>query len=164
MVLAGQKGLLALLVGVWAYYHVIRQHYGFLVLYKVKNRDLLPLDNKLDRALPRRDDDLPALPSLLHSPPRGTRHQARVPAIRAACSGSIVAATAVAWLARQWRRFPDRSSQVPAVRRHHSAALADLRVHELAGRRAHRDHRAQPAVSRAGLVSQSQPLCGRDGC
>ena len=49
MVLAGQKGLLALLVGVWAYYHVIRQHYGFLVLYKVKNRDLLPLDNRLDR-------------------------------------------------------------------------------------------------------------------
>src|ERR1022692_2062166 len=49
MVLAGQKGLLALVVGVWAYYHVIRQHYGFLVLYKVKNRDLLPLDNSLDR-------------------------------------------------------------------------------------------------------------------
>jgi hypothetical protein len=49
MVLAGQKGLLALLVGVWAYYHVIRQHYGFMVLYKVKNRDLLPLDNALDR-------------------------------------------------------------------------------------------------------------------
>src|ERR1017187_8801739 len=49
MVLAGQKGLLALLVGVWAYYHVVRQHYGFLVLYKVKNRDLLPLDNTLDR-------------------------------------------------------------------------------------------------------------------
>src|SRR3954447_21230791 len=49
MVLAGQKGVLALLVGVWAYYHVIRQHYGFLVLYKVKNRDLLPLDNQLDR-------------------------------------------------------------------------------------------------------------------
>ena len=49
MVLAGLKGYLALLVGVWAYYHVIRQHYGFMVLYKVKNRDLRPLDNKLDR-------------------------------------------------------------------------------------------------------------------
>src|SRR6266496_5222874 len=49
MVLAGQKGLLALLVGVWAYYHVIRQHYGFLVLYKVKNRDLGRGDNVLDR-------------------------------------------------------------------------------------------------------------------
>src|SRR4051812_15221205 len=49
MVMAGQKGLLALFVGVWAYYHVIRQHDGFLMLYKVKNRDLLPVDNRLDR-------------------------------------------------------------------------------------------------------------------
>jgi hypothetical protein len=49
MVLAGLKGWLALLVGVWAYYHVVRQHYGFMVLYKVKNRDLGSLDNALDR-------------------------------------------------------------------------------------------------------------------
>ncbi len=49
MVLAGWKGWLYLLVGVWAYYHVIRQHYGFMVLYKVKNRDLAPLDNTIDR-------------------------------------------------------------------------------------------------------------------
>ena len=32
-----------------SYYHVIRQHYGFMVLYKVKNRDLNPRDNVLDR-------------------------------------------------------------------------------------------------------------------
>src|SRR5579883_1733743 len=51
MVLAGLKGWLYLLVGVWAYYHVIRQHYGFMVLYKVKNRDLRPADNFLDRLL-----------------------------------------------------------------------------------------------------------------
>ncbi len=49
LVLAGWKGWLYLLVGVWAYYHVIRQHYGFMVLYKVKNRDLAPVDNLLDR-------------------------------------------------------------------------------------------------------------------
>ncbi len=49
MVLAGLKGWLALLVGVWAYYHVVKQHYGFMVLYKVKNRDLARLDNNLDR-------------------------------------------------------------------------------------------------------------------
>jgi len=49
LVLAGLKGWLYLLVGVWAYYHVVRQHYGFMVLYKVKNRDLAPLDNRLDR-------------------------------------------------------------------------------------------------------------------
>jgi hypothetical protein len=49
MVLAGWKAYLALLVGVWAYYHVVRQHYGFMVLYKVKNRDLAKRDNVLDR-------------------------------------------------------------------------------------------------------------------
>jgi len=49
MVLAGRKGYLALLVAVWAYYHVMRQHYGFLILYKVKSRDLRPIDNWLDR-------------------------------------------------------------------------------------------------------------------
>ena len=36
-------------MAIWAYYHVVRQHYGFMVLYKVKNRDLAPLDNFLDR-------------------------------------------------------------------------------------------------------------------
>jgi hypothetical protein len=49
MVLAGAKGYLALLVAIWAYYHVMRQHEGFLILYKVKNHDLKPLDNALDR-------------------------------------------------------------------------------------------------------------------
>ena len=49
MVLAGAVKCLAILVGIWAYYHVIRQHYGFMVLYKVKCRDLRPLDNALDR-------------------------------------------------------------------------------------------------------------------
>ncbi|MCX6624967.1 MAG: hypothetical protein NTY38_28685 [Acidobacteria bacterium] len=49
MVLLGWKGWLALFVGVWAYYHVMRQHYGFLMLYKVKNRDLAPADNRMDR-------------------------------------------------------------------------------------------------------------------
>src|SRR6516165_11934582 len=49
MVLAGGKGILALLVAVWAYYHVIRQHHGFMVMYKVKNHDLQPVDNSLDR-------------------------------------------------------------------------------------------------------------------
>lgn len=49
LVLFGWKGWLALFVGVWAYYHVMRQHYGFLMLYKVKNRDLAPPDNRIDR-------------------------------------------------------------------------------------------------------------------
>jgi hypothetical protein len=49
LVLLGGKAVLALIVAVWAYYHVIRQHYGIMVLYKVKNRDFAKLDNFLDR-------------------------------------------------------------------------------------------------------------------
>lgn len=49
LALMGWTHVLALIVGTWAYYHVIAQHYGFLMLYKVKNRDLNPFDNRLDR-------------------------------------------------------------------------------------------------------------------
>jgi len=33
---------------VWAYWHVVRQHYGLMALYQRKNGDLLPLDRRLD--------------------------------------------------------------------------------------------------------------------
>jgi hypothetical protein len=49
LVLLGWMPVLIGIVAMWAYYHVVRQHYGFMVLYKVKNRDLKPLDNTLDR-------------------------------------------------------------------------------------------------------------------
>jgi hypothetical protein len=48
MVLAGQVTLLAVLVGGWAYYHVVRQHCGFMMLYKVSNRDMSKWDKWLD--------------------------------------------------------------------------------------------------------------------
>jgi hypothetical protein len=49
LVLAGWKLVLAIFVGVWAYYHVIRQHWGFVMLYKVKATDLDPVDTRLDQ-------------------------------------------------------------------------------------------------------------------
>src|SRR2546429_4055559 len=39
------------LAALWAYYHLVKQHYGFMVLYKKKNNDLAPADNALDRLL-----------------------------------------------------------------------------------------------------------------
>jgi hypothetical protein len=33
----------------WGYYHIFRQHYGFMMLYKAKNGDLNPTDNRLDK-------------------------------------------------------------------------------------------------------------------
>ena len=35
---------------VWAYYHLVKQHYGFMILYKKKNSDLAEMDNLIDRA------------------------------------------------------------------------------------------------------------------
>jgi len=107
MVLAGLKGYLALLVGVWAYFHVIRQHYGFMVLYKVKNRDLLPLDNTLDRAF---------LGVMLIFPPfhRFFIHHPEELGIRLTpmqfeqfepVFWAVTAVTGGAYLMRQWARF-----------------------------------------------------------
>ena len=33
----------------WGYYHVFKQHYGFMMMYKKKNRDFRPEDMKLDK-------------------------------------------------------------------------------------------------------------------
>lgn len=35
----------------WAYYHLVKQHYGSSILYKKKNNDLAKIDNYLDKAL-----------------------------------------------------------------------------------------------------------------
>ena len=51
MVLLGIGLTFFFLAALWAYYHLVKQHYGFMVLYKKKNNDLAPLDNALDRLL-----------------------------------------------------------------------------------------------------------------
>jgi len=51
MVLLGLGFTFFFLAALWAYYHLVKQHYGFMVLYKKKNNDLAPLDNALDRWL-----------------------------------------------------------------------------------------------------------------
>lgn len=36
---------------VWAYWHIVRQHYGIMALYQKKNADFDPLDKRLDKYL-----------------------------------------------------------------------------------------------------------------
>ena len=59
MVLAGRARLFGtdawgplffFLASMWAYYHLVKQHYGFMILYKKKNDDLAEIDNLIDRA------------------------------------------------------------------------------------------------------------------
>src|ERR1043165_9994479 len=51
MVLLGAGFTFFFIAALWAYYHLLKQHYGFMVLYKKKNNDLAPVDNALDRWL-----------------------------------------------------------------------------------------------------------------
>jgi hypothetical protein len=49
MVVAHLALVFFFLAALWAYYHLVKQHYGFMVLYKKKNHDLAKVDNALDR-------------------------------------------------------------------------------------------------------------------
>jgi len=40
---------LELATELWGYYHIFKQHYGFMMMYKKKSRDFRPLDMKLDK-------------------------------------------------------------------------------------------------------------------
>ncbi|MCA1575227.1 MAG: hypothetical protein LC770_11975, partial [Acidobacteria bacterium] len=51
MVYLGAGLIFFFFAALWAYYHLVKQHYGFMVLYKKKNGDLAPVDNALDRLL-----------------------------------------------------------------------------------------------------------------
>src|SRR5881397_4079826 len=51
MVLLGAGFTFFFIADLWAYYHLVKQHYGFMVLYKKKNNDLAAVDNALDRLL-----------------------------------------------------------------------------------------------------------------
>jgi hypothetical protein len=116
LALLGWAPLLAVLVGVWAYYHVIRQHYGFMVLYKVKNRDLHPVDNFLDRFLIGVMLVFPPFHRFfIHHPeelgaPRRIALESAAPWVEPML-WTLVALTGAVWIGRQvirWRR------QIPA--------------------------------------------------
>ena len=76
MVLAGRLKLLGteawgpvffFFASVWAYYHLVKQHYGFMILYKKKNNDLAEIDNLIDRAFIMLGMTYPFVRFLTHS-------------------------------------------------------------------------------------------------
>src|SRR5438309_11791311 len=77
MVLAGAALIFSFIAALWAYYHLVKQHYGFMVLYKKKNGDLAPVDNALDRLLLLFAFNYPFVAFIERDPPA----LARVPAM-----------------------------------------------------------------------------------
>src|SRR3982750_1366008 len=107
MVLFGAGLVFFFLAALWAYYHLVKQHYGFMVLYKKKNNDLAPIDNALDRLLllfafnypfvafiARDPEAMARVPVLLHSTINGLALILLV--------GTIL--LGIAWLGRQLQR------------------------------------------------------------
>jgi hypothetical protein len=107
MVLAGLGLVFFFIAALWAYYHLVKQHYGFMVLYKKKNDDLARIDNALDRTFLLLAFTYPFV-AFVESDPEAMK---RVPA--ALQSGVSILATslliatilaAAAWLLRQVQR------------------------------------------------------------
>ena len=77
MVYIGAGLIFFFLAALWAYYHLVKQHYGFMVLYKKKNGDLAPVDNALDRLFLLFTFNYPFLAFIAQDP----EAMARVPAV-----------------------------------------------------------------------------------
>jgi hypothetical protein len=111
LVLLGAGFTFFFIAALWAYYHLVKQHYGFMVLYKKKNNDLAPIDNALDRLLLMFAFNYPFVAFIANDPAA----MARVPAIlrggvNAAATlllmGTIV--LGIGWVARQLQRAISR--------------------------------------------------------
>ncbi|CAN5784844.1 MAG: hypothetical protein H0T77_01415 [Pyrinomonadaceae bacterium] len=107
MVYLGAGLIFFFLAALWAYYHLVKQHYGFMVLYKKKNGDLSPADNILDRLLLIFAFNYPFVAFIAQDP----EAMARVPAaLQSGINGLamfLLAGTiivAVVWVCRQIQR------------------------------------------------------------
>jgi hypothetical protein len=107
MVYAGLGLIFFFLAAIWAYYHLVKQHYGFMVLYKKKNNDLAPVDNALDRLLLLFAFNYPFVAFIASDP----EAMARVPvALQTWVNGLALillvgtVVLAIAWLGRQVQR------------------------------------------------------------
>jgi hypothetical protein len=107
LVLAGAGLVFFFVAALWAYYHLVKQHYGFMVLYKKKNGDLARVDNALDRLLLLFAFNYPFVEFIARDP----EAMARVPELlRGGVNGFakiLLAGTLflfVAWLGRQVQR------------------------------------------------------------
>ncbi len=107
MVYLGAGLIFFFLAALWAYYHLVKQHYGFMVLYKKKNGDLAPVDNALDRLFLLFAFNYPFLAFIAQDP----EAMARVPtALQSGVNGLtafLLAGTiilGVVWIGRQIQR------------------------------------------------------------
>jgi hypothetical protein len=103
-------GLVALAAGVnlWAYWHVVRQHYGFMTLYQRKNDDTDPSDRRIDSLLLHIGLLAPFVAFLVRHPEtRAVVGLAPMTNLGAVVTASAIAVVVVAFVfaARQFQRW-----------------------------------------------------------
>jgi uncharacterized membrane protein len=106
-VIAGAGMIFFFIAALWAYYHLVKQHYGFMVLYKKKNSDLAALDNALDRLLLMFAFNYPFVAFIAQD----AEAMARVPQALSSVIGVLATlllvgtiVLGVAWVGRQFQR------------------------------------------------------------
>ncbi len=107
MVLAGDGLIFFFLAALWAYYHLVKQHYGFMVLYKKKNQDLARVDNALDRIFLLLAFTYPFVAFISMDKEAMARVPSSLHSIVGVLAGGLLVATIlsfVMWLARQVQR------------------------------------------------------------
>ena len=107
MVLLGAGLIFFFFAALWAYYHLVKQHYGFMVLYKKKNNDLAPVDNALDRLLLLFAFNYPFVAFIAADPEAMARVPVMLQSFVNGLATILLAGTvvlAVAWLGRQIQR------------------------------------------------------------
>jgi hypothetical protein len=107
MVFAGLGLVFFFLAALWAYYHLVKQHYGFMVLYKKKNADLAPLDNALDRLFILLALSYPFVAFVAHDREALARVPVKLAGGLAYLENALLAATvcvAILWALRQLQR------------------------------------------------------------
>jgi hypothetical protein len=111
LVLAGLGLVFFFLAALWAYYHLVKQHYGFMVLYKKKNADLAPVDNALDRLFILLALSYPFVAFVARDPEALARVPAKLSGGIAYLETALLAATvcvALLWTLRQAQRAVQR--------------------------------------------------------
>jgi hypothetical protein len=107
MVLTGAGFVFFFLAALWAYYHLVKQHYGFMVLYKKKNNDLAPVDNGLDRLFLMLAFTYPFVAFVASDPEAMARVPAQLHSGMNTLAAALLAATLIvglAWIIRQLQR------------------------------------------------------------
>ncbi len=103
MAMLGKAAIFFLFAFVWQQFHVTKQHFGFMMLYKAKNRERGDFDRKLDRWVLLSSLILPLALFLMRVEPR-LGALPGIPAGKAAAFAAY-AALCAAWLFRQAQKL-----------------------------------------------------------